>query len=95
MANPTSARSESFASDGISNGGASFGSGGPNGIPMDDVRPFRYSKEAMLALYDSAAVKNRPLELMELVEGGGVVLSEKPNVPFGLTEWNEEDKKVS
>jgi hypothetical protein len=93
MANPTSARSESFPSDGVPNGAGSWGPGGPNGIPLDEARPFRYSKEAMLALYDSVAVKNRPLELLELAEGGGVVLSGQPNVPFGFTEWSEEEKR--
>jgi PERQ amino acid-rich with GYF domain-containing protein len=95
MANPSSARAESFPSDGLLNGhGAALGSAGSNGVVMDQVRPFRYSKEIMLSLYDPGLVKSRPLELLELAEGGGVVLSEKPNVPFGLTEWTEDEKKV-
>ncbi len=96
MANPSSARSESFP--GSEGGGGPYtnghGHGGAHGIAMDEQRPFRYSKEAILALYDPAIVRTRPLELLELGEAGAVILSDKANGPVGLTDMTDEEKKV-
>ena len=74
------------------------------------ARPFRYSREAMLALFDEDKIKERPLELTEWAthrsnnsghagtEDGGVtsiILSDKAGLPMGLVEWTVEEKKVS
>lgn len=65
---------------------------------QDPNRPFRYTKQQMLALFDQDAVKARPLELLDLVQRGdgsdGVILNDKVGVPMGLIEWTEEEKKV-
>jgi PERQ amino acid-rich with GYF domain-containing protein len=74
------------------------------------ARPFRYSREALLALFDEEKVRERPLELMEWAmhpnnnsghagaeEGGiaSIILSDKAGIPMGLVEWTSEEKKVS
>lgn len=74
------------------------------------ARPFRYSREALLALFDEEKVRERPLELMEWAmhpnnssghaggeEGGiaSIILSDKAGIPMGLVDWTSEEKKVS
>lgn len=74
------------------------------------ARPFRYSRETMLALFDEDKIRERPLELMEWAmvrsnnsghagkENEGVtsiILSDKAGIPMGLVEWTAEEKKVS
>ncbi|KAJ9124188.1 hypothetical protein QFC22_000985 [Naganishia vaughanmartiniae] len=73
------------------------------------ARPFRYSREALLALFDEEKARERPLELMEWAmhpnnssghagaeEGGiaSIILSEKVGIPMGLVEWTSEEKKL-
>lgn len=74
------------------------------------ARPFRYSRETMIALFDEDKIRERPLELMEWAmvrsnnsghagkENEGVtsiILSDKAGIPMGLVEWTAEEKKVS
>ncbi|KAJ9105142.1 hypothetical protein QFC19_003600 [Naganishia cerealis] len=73
------------------------------------ARPFRYSREVMLALFEEEKVRERPLELMEWAmhpnnssghvgaEQGGIasiILSDKAGIPMGLVEWTTEEKKL-
>lgn len=57
--------------------------------------PFRYSREQILGLYDEDKVRDVPIELRELLEQGGVLVSKQPVKPIGLRELTEVEKKVS
>lgn len=106
-----SPRAESFPSGfgaalGDTVNGTSYGGAAGSG---DKARPFRYSRETMLALFEEDKVRARPVELMEWAqvrsnnsgrvggEGEGVtsiILSGKAGLPMGLVEWTVEEKKV-
>lgn len=61
-----------------------------NGHP----HPFRYSKEAMLALWSEEKVKERPIELADLGAGAEVMVSKGLVKPVGLRELSDAEKKV-
>lgn len=83
---------------------------GSSAAGSNKARPFRYSRETMLALFDEDKIRERPLELTEWAthrsnnsghagkEDEGVtsiILSEKAGIPMGLVEWTVDEKKVS
>lgn len=57
--------------------------------------PFRYSRDQILALWDEEKVKEVPIELAELMEHGGVLVSREAVKPIGLRELSDVEKKVS
>ncbi|WRT69040.1 uncharacterized protein IL334_006023 [Kwoniella shivajii] len=67
----------------------------PNGIQENGTaHPFRYSREQILALFDESKFKERPIELVEMAEGGGVLVSKAVNRPVGLRDHTEIEKKL-
>ncbi|WVO15469.1 hypothetical protein L204_103127 [Cryptococcus depauperatus] len=56
--------------------------------------PFRYSREQILALFDENKFKERPIELVEMAGGGGVLVNKSLNKPVGLRELSETEKKI-
>jgi PERQ amino acid-rich with GYF domain-containing protein len=67
--------------------------GGKDGDP--NPHPFRYSRDQILALWDEEKVKNTPIELAEMLDNGGVLVSKVVNKPIGLREMSDIEKKVS
>ncbi|WVQ93228.1 hypothetical protein IAU59_000293 [Kwoniella sp. CBS 9459] len=57
------------------------------------AHPFRYSRDQILALFDESKFKDRPIELVELAEGG-VLVSKSVNRPVGLRDLSEIEKKL-
>ncbi|WVF65563.1 hypothetical protein IAT40_000292 [Kwoniella sp. CBS 6097] len=57
------------------------------------AHPFRYSRDQILALFDESKFKERPIELVELAEGG-VLVSKSVNRPVGLRDLSEIEKKL-
>ena len=57
--------------------------------------PFRYSREQILGVYDEDKVRDVPIELVEVLEGGGVLVQKGANRPVGLRELTDDEKKVS
>lgn len=56
--------------------------------------PFRYSREQILSLFDESKFKERPIELVEMAEGGGVLVSQSVNRPVGMRDLADTEKKV-
>jgi len=71
---------------------AGDGSNGNGGI---NPHPFRYSREQILALYDDEKVKERPIELVQMLEAESVLASKTVGRPVGLRDLTEIEKKVS
>jgi PERQ amino acid-rich with GYF domain-containing protein len=67
------------------------GENGHGGNP----HPFRYSREQILGLWDEEKVREKPIELMELHEGGAILVSKSLVRPIGLRELSDIEKKVS
>ena len=68
----------------------------PNGTGHGEVRhPFRYSREQILALWDEEKVKETPIELVDMLDGQGVLLAQGVVRPNGLRELSDIEKKVS
>lgn len=61
---------------------------------MVNVHPFRYSREQILSLFDESKFKERPIELVEMAEGGGVLVSQSVNRPVGMRDLTDTEKKV-
>ncbi|OCF39763.1 hypothetical protein I317_06425 [Kwoniella heveanensis CBS 569] len=57
------------------------------------AHPFRYSRDQILALFDESKFKDRPIELVELAEGG-VLVAKSVNKPVGLRDLSEVEKKL-
>lgn len=67
-----------------------------NGTGHAEVpHPFRYSREQILALWDEDKVRETPIELADMMPGGGVLLSQGVIRPNGLRELSDVEKKVS
>jgi PERQ amino acid-rich with GYF domain-containing protein len=66
----------------------------PNGHANGNPHPFRYSREQMLGLWDEEKVRNTPIELVDMLENGGVLVSKTVVRPIGLREPTENEKKV-
>ncbi|WWD21157.1 hypothetical protein CI109_105640 [Kwoniella shandongensis] len=69
----------------------------PNGAGGGEptAHPFRYSREQILALFDESKFKERPIELVEMAEGGAVLVSSKGiNRPVGMRDLSEVEKKL-
>ncbi|KAK8843328.1 hypothetical protein IAR55_006983 [Kwoniella newhampshirensis] len=67
----------------------------PNGAGAEPTaHPFRYSREQILALFDESKFKERPIELVEMAEGGAVLVSKGINRPVGLRDLSEAEKKL-
>ena len=49
----------------------------------------------MLALWDEEKVRDPPIELSDLLESGGVLVSQEVVKPVGLRDLTELEKKVS
>ncbi|KAJ9106225.1 hypothetical protein QFC21_001369 [Naganishia friedmannii] len=103
---PNQGLSSGIASASVQHSSAIDGSGSSND---NKARPFRYSRETLLALFDEEKARERPLELMEWAmhpnnssghagaeEGGiaSIILSDKGGIPMGLVEWTSEEKKL-
>ncbi|ODN95845.1 cytoplasmic protein [Cryptococcus wingfieldii CBS 7118] len=56
--------------------------------------PFRYSREQILALYDEAKFRERPIELVQMAENGGVLVSKNLSRPVGTRDLTEGEKKL-
>ena len=61
---------------------------------IGNLHPFRYSREQILALWDEDQVKQTPIELMEMLDTGGELVSKSVVRPVGLRGMTEEEKKV-
>nr|XP_018259158.1 uncharacterized protein I303_08702 [Kwoniella dejecticola CBS 10117]OBR81316.1 hypothetical protein I303_08702 [Kwoniella dejecticola CBS 10117] len=71
------------------------GTGGPpHGQENGAAHPFRYSRDQILNLFDETKFKERPIELVEMAEGGGVLVSKHVNRPVGLRDLSEIEKKL-
>jgi PERQ amino acid-rich with GYF domain-containing protein len=57
--------------------------------------PFRYSRDQILGLYDENKFKDVPMELLDLLDQNGILVSKQPVKPVGLRELTEGEKKVS
>jgi len=70
-------------------------------FPTDDngaslnPHPFRYSREQILGLYDEEKFKSTPIELVELLEQGSVLVSPHINRPIAMRELTDAEKKAS
>jgi PERQ amino acid-rich with GYF domain-containing protein len=70
-------------------------------FPTDDngaslnPHPFRYSREQILGLYDEDKFKSTPIELVELLEQGSVLVSPHINRPIAMRELTDAEKKAS
>jgi PERQ amino acid-rich with GYF domain-containing protein len=70
-------------------------------FPTDDngaspnPHPFRYSREQILGLYDEEKFKTTPIELVELLEQGSVLVSPHINRPIAMRDLTEAEKKAS
>lgn len=49
----------------------------------------------MLGLWDEEKVRNTPIELVDMLENGGVLVSKSVIRPIGLRDLNETERKVS
>ncbi|OWZ70991.1 hypothetical protein AYX14_03615 [Cryptococcus neoformans] len=61
---------------------------------MVNPHPFRYSREQILSLFDESKFKERPIELVEMAEGGGVLVSQSVNRPVGMRDLTDTEKKI-
>ncbi|WVQ63939.1 uncharacterized protein L199_002096 [Kwoniella botswanensis] len=70
--------------------------GNVNGVNGDNAtsHPFRYGRDQILNLFDENKFKERPIELVEMAEGGGVLVSKSVNRPIGLRDLTEIEKKL-
>nr|XP_019048049.1 hypothetical protein I302_04671 [Kwoniella bestiolae CBS 10118]OCF26979.1 hypothetical protein I302_04671 [Kwoniella bestiolae CBS 10118] len=70
--------------------------GNTNGVNGDGStsHPFRYGRDQILNLFDEIKFKERPIELVEMAEGGGVLVSKSVNKPIGLRDLSEIEKKL-
>lgn len=59
-----------------------------------NTRPFRYSRDFIIGLWDEVKVKEVPIELAELMEHGGVLVSKEVVKPIGMRDLSEVEKKV-
>lgn len=59
--------------------------------PLDPSKPFVYSREFLLSLYDGEKSSRRPIELARHDIG----TRDTGSKPWGLTEWREGEKEVS
>lgn len=59
-----------------------------------DAHPFRYGRDEILALWDEERVKEVPIELAELLEHAGVLVSKDAVKPVGMRDINDVEKKV-
>ncbi|WVR09078.1 hypothetical protein IAU60_006139 [Kwoniella sp. DSM 27419] len=66
----------------------------PNLNKENGAHPFRYSREQILALFDESKYKETPIELVEMAEGGGVLVSKSMNRPVGLRDLTDIEKKL-
>lgn len=64
----------------------------PNGHG-EKPHPFRYSREQILGLWDEEKVRDTPIELVDLGDGG-VLVSKTVIRPIGLRELTDQEKKV-
>jgi PERQ amino acid-rich with GYF domain-containing protein len=65
----------------------------PNGA-ADPKLAFRYSREQMLGMWEEEKVRELPIEMVQLLEDGGVLVSKSVVKPVGLREQTEVEKKV-
>lgn len=70
-------------------------------FPTDDngaspnPHPFRYSREQILGLYDEEKFKTTPIEFVDLLEQGSVLVSSHINRPIAMRELTDIEKKAS
>ncbi len=55
---------------------------------------FKYTREQMLALWEEDKVKELPIELVQLLSDGRVLVSKNVQKPVGLREQTEVEKKL-
>lgn len=55
---------------------------------------FRYSKEFMLGLWDEDKVRDMPIELVQLLDDGRVLVSKTVQRPVGLREQTEAERRL-
>jgi hypothetical protein len=66
----------------------------PNGHGQDaKPHPFRYSREQILGLWDEEKVRETPIELVDLGDGG-ILVSKAVVRPIGLRDLTEQERKV-
>ncbi|KAK4683910.1 hypothetical protein P7C73_g6302, partial [Tremellales sp. Uapishka_1] len=56
--------------------------------------PFRYSREEILSLWDHDKFKARPIELVELAEGGTALVAPSAGRPVGLRDLQDAEKQL-
>lgn len=56
--------------------------------------PFRYSRDQILGLFDEDKLKSTPIELVELLEQGSVLVAQHVNRPVGMRDLTDAEKKV-
>lgn len=59
-----------------------------------NAHPFKYSREQILGLFDESKFKKRPIELVEMAEGAGVLVSLSLNRPVSMRDLTDAEKKV-
>jgi PERQ amino acid-rich with GYF domain-containing protein len=64
-----------------------------NGV-ADPKLAFRYSREQMLGMWEEEKVRELPIDLVQMLEDGGVLVSKNVVKPIGLREQTEVEKKV-
>lgn len=60
----------------------------------DPKLAFRYPREAMLGLWGEDKYTNLPIDLVQMLDEGGVLVSRDVVKPVGLKERTEAEKKV-
>lgn len=81
-------------SPGVPGDGSYFPYSDANGTGDVNPHPFRYSREQILAHWDEDKVKGTPIELVEILEAGGVLVSKDVIRPVGLRDLTEAEKRV-
>ncbi|WVQ81229.1 hypothetical protein IAT38_003351 [Cryptococcus sp. DSM 104549] len=80
-------------SPGVPGDGSYFPNQDANG-GEPNAHPFRYSREQILALFDEAKFKERPIELVDVADGPAVLVSKSVNRPVGFRELTDVEKKL-
>lgn len=82
------------ASPGFPTDGSYFPtSDGSNGSAINQ-KPFKYTRDEILRLYDEERFKGMPIEFADLLDRGLSVVAPQPNRPLGLRDMSEAQKKV-
>ncbi len=81
-------------SPGVPTDGSYFPYAERNGFGDANPHPFRHSRDQILALWDEEKVKKTPIELVEMLDAGSVLVRKTVTRPVGLRELTEVEKKV-